>query len=1261
MSTVDSTPLSGGDFKMPYGSQEQSSHGYSNPSTCREELPHGYPAGYSLSTDPSTFGFSDFSVADQDGGGDLPQAFPSEQTASYSDPRFASQFSQYGPQSSLYPPEANIGISSPGSSTLSGGISPHTFTEGFSPQNNPATLNYAQLQQFNNQAFDESVLGSQFGSMLSLSNSQNFSLGAQTQLNRSLDVPRGATSYPPPNMPTRSNEAQYGRSMATNPASPLGGLMNSINTQFSGSPQQLSPALSGSPSGISSSGGPSHHSRMVSPTVRIELCSRDDSPRRSRLDRSLSRSHGSRRSHTHLSPYPDDSSSEDEPEASKARQSLRPPIETHMGSQQRNEDGSWKANPNSGLTGLSPDDRSGFGDHPMPTLDEIQAQRHLQEKNADVREWLSRSEVGSEAGDFEPAATGSRRRKSSRPRAKSANDAAGTTLGLGLQAPSLQTQSIPGPGVYINEPSELDEDDDVEELSEPESPVADIRAVDRQEYLIKEDTASSIYSRPWVDAEVPTTTEPTDARDQPLTANAAIMRFTQRAQEIDSASLAATVGSRRRSESDLGSIVHAAGVSKQIQGSHDPQRGRRGTLLNSIRDNILPHRGNSNKMKRKGSQVDEEPKQEGKLSRSSTDNQSLTAPKRVGSFGRPKSPRLDTNVSSSGHASRSPAAVASGMVAHAKDIIRRSRSRSDLGKSPKSPGLADLWTQHGGPPVPSLASPATTNAAKTPGNPGADDDSGDEDVEGPDGVIMDLSVRTDMIVIPTYDGFKFQVQELNPRLNHYLSERLTQEQLKRYKRLVEAKVKHSQNVAAHGCSSKTFCFALGGESKALPPRVGAKDPEATLVGFQIMLPGMTEEELERTTDGQVVAAQFPSGVPLPPVKRLPAEFECPLCFKVKRFYKPSDWTKHVHEDVQPFTCTFANCAEPKSFKRKADWVRHENERHRQLECWTCDIGECSHTCYRKDNFVQHLVREHKVPEPKVRTGRSGGPRSPLTPREPLQVWPGLSLSGGEPTEEDVWALVERCRRDASKHPRDEPCKFCGNICNTWKKLTVHLAKHMEQISMPVLALIDQKRLFPDAVTYQPIPQQTQPMPILSTMAPEELPTGILCAEPAEMDTDMPELAINGVSSQMMQTYPPPSLNSFGLDSTDSSMLGPTPTQFAGQSYPPLMAPTRPRASSFNDGSTYSASGSRQGTTYPPAAIPSRNLSPANLSPQMDAQRTYLSPQNTFTSPAASGWSNNYLTPSEGTPEMFMSDGQNQNLSAPEGQMGMQQQGYSYPS
>ena len=1226
MSSIDFTPLSGGDFKMPHVSQEPSLRGANNPSTCREEAPHGYPAGYSLSNNSLAFGFNDFSTGEQDGSAEIPQPFSADQPASFGGDQFPSPFSQYPSQSNLYPPESNIGLASPVPSTVSGGLSPQTFTESFSPQNNPVSLNYPQIQQFNSPAFDASALDSQFGSMLNLGNNQSLAFGNQAQSDRGFEhvlLPRGATSYPPPNLPA------YPRSMAPSAVNPLGDLMNSINTQFTGTPQQLSPAHSGSPSGMSSSGGPSHNSLMVSPTVRIEDCSIDESPRRSGLNRSLSkRSHGSRRSNTHLSPYPDDYSTEGETELRNSNQSLRPPTGAHSAPHHRREDGSWIANSQSGLTGLSPEDRSGLGDQMVPTLDEIMDGRQLAEKNADVEEWLSRSEVGSDAGDLEPNASKHRRNKASRPRAKSTNDVAGPNLGLGLQAPIIQT-SIPGPGVVINEPSELDGDLDIDEESELDSPVADITSVG----MLQDDTNSSNHSRPWADPELPVAFKATEGPSQPQTANAAIIRFTQRAQEIDNASLAATVGSRRRSESDLGSVLHGAGVSKQIS-SQDPQRGRKGTLFNSIRDGIRPHRGNSNKMKRKGSQVDDVPKSDEKLPRTSTENQSFTAPKRVGSFGRPKSPRIDTNLSPAGHSVRP-----TGVIAHAKDIIRRSRSRSDLSKSP---GLADLWTQHGGPPVPTLASPATPNTARTPVNVGGDDDSADEDGEG-DGIVMDLSVHTDMVVIPTYDGFKYQIQQLNPRLPPYLLERLTQEQLKRYKRLVEAKGKHSQSVSARNCPSKTFCFALGGESKGLPPRAGVKDAEVTLVGFQIMQPGMTEEELERTADGQIVAAQFPSGVPLPPVKRLPAEFECPLCFKVKKFHKPSDWTKHVHEDVQPFTCTFPNCTEPKSFKRKADWVRHENERHRQLECWTCNIGECAHTCYRKDNFVQHLVREHKVPEPKVRTGRAGGARSPLTPLEPSQVWPG-SLGGAEPTDDDVWALVERCRRDSSKHPRDEPCKFCGNMCNSWKKLTVHLAKHMEQISMPVLPLIDQKRLFPDVITFQPIPQQPQSMLPYSTMPPEDLPTGIICAEPAEMDMDMPEVAINGVSSQMMQTYPPPSLNTLGLESDAGS-------QFDGQSYPPLLSSARTRSSSFNDAMQYSTA--RTSTTYPPAGINSRSLSPAALGPQLDGQQGFLSPQNTFTSPAASGWSNNYLTPSEGTPEMFMSDGHT------EGQMGAQQQGFSY--
>ena len=263
------------------------------------------------------------------------------------------------------------------------------------------------------------------------------------------------------------------------------------------------------------------------------------------------------------------------------------------------------------------------------------------------------------------------------------------------------------------------------------------------------------------------------------------------------------------------------------------------------------------------------------------------------------------------------------------------------------------------------------------------------------------------------------------------------------------------------------------------------------------------------------------------MKRLPAEFECPLCFKVKKFYKPSDWTKHVHEDVQPFTCTFPNCGEPKSFKRKADWVRHENERHRQLENWTCQIADCSHTCYRKDNFVQHLVREHKIAEPRARVARGGNKDAPGGSHQgrPPNLSP-LIDTHADIIVDDSWSLVERCRRDTTKQPKDEPCRFCGNICNSWKKLTVHLARHMEQLSIPVLELVKIREVNPDTII-SPLEQRP---PVALTPSPidqQQSSSGIPNAGNPYNSTDaygMPTMMSNasmtpGMFAPMAGNYP----------------------------------------------------------------------------------------------------------------------------------------------
>ena len=518
-----------------------------------------------------------------------------------------------------------------------------------------------------------------------------------------------------------------------------------------------------------------------------------------------------------------------------------------------------------------------------------------------------------------------------RRRAKSHNDAHarhGAMPELGLVSHlQFNDSSIPGPGIYINEGSD---DDEGEEDDEPESPPAqiDVNATDTDNPYFPPATAAGTGKsagtvRPWNDAPAVATTP--SARYQPPTSNAAMMRFRQRAKDVESASLAATVGSRRLSESDLGSVRAAPGVSKAAHPDkkhHHENRQRRPSFL----DSILPRRTNNNLLKRKGSHPTPPPPlptvhtppvptvhtpPEGGPERANKDF-AIEKPKRMGSWGRPKSPRLGVDTNLVGPArdlgSSSGANLTASPWVSAKNVIKRTRSRSDLGKSP---GLMTLMTQHGGPPMPMLASPlADTEATRqTPAK--SPDDGDDDDDDAHEAVTMDLKVRSDPI-IPSYEGFKTHARQLNPRLAQYMVERITQEQMRRYKRLLEFRVRHLNVVQNRNCSSTSFCTALGGASRQLAPRAGNKDAETPFVGFQITAHASSDDEA--APEGSVVSAQFPSGVPPPAVKRLPAEFECPLCFKVKKFYKPSDWTKHVHEDVQPFTCTFPNCGEPQIFQ-----------------------------------------------------------------------------------------------------------------------------------------------------------------------------------------------------------------------------------------------------------------------------------------------------------------------------------------------------------
>jgi hypothetical protein len=726
------------------------------------------------------------------------------------------------------------------------------------------------------------------------------------------------------------------------------------------------------------------------------------------------------------------------------------------------------SSPRVGVEPLSRDDEV------VDSFKDIEDKRQLEERNDHVEEWLATSDAGSEPGDQGPANTLRRTPQASRRRAHTT----GThTDALG---PVYSDAHIPGPGALVDvetddeyfDESEIEEHTElvVQDYHESGSPHVSPHALDSREESDEtafpaleldeqpdpeEPLPSQFIKRgPWQDYDsgpIATT------KNQPNSSNAAAYKFNQEAAKWETSSRAATWGTRRRlSESEVNSIVDGS----QVRHLSLSKRGRERTssFLSKARG-IFPRRSSSN-IKEEPSVDTKEPVVTGHAHRSSVG--SIKPAQRVPSWGKPKSPSISTGGAFLAMTGQLAAVGRGNSVAQEVDTakssrplqaLKKQRSKSDVGKNAKSPGgLADLLTRHGGPPVPTLASPMHERepilAAQIIDN---EDAPADEDEDDADelAIKMEFEIRAEDI-LPTIEGFRDHARKINPRLAPYLLDRVAQEQIRRYKKLVETKIRHTRSVqVAKKCSSGKFCFDLGGEARLLAPRVSSKDPDTTLTQFQVSNPADEEVDEAGFTDGIVTPALFPSGIPLPPVQRLPAEIECNICFKVKKFQKPSDWTKHVHEDIQPFSCTFPNCPESKSFKRKADWVRHENERHRHLEWWKCSVQECNHICYRKDNFVQHLVREHKMTEPKMKRGSGSSKTKPV--------------NNGFAEDSEVWRLVEECRFETEKKPRDEPCPFCGNVCSTFKKLSVHMGKHMEQIAMPVLQLVNMREVSPDTI------------------------------------------------------------------------------------------------------------------------------------------------------------------------------------------------------
>lgn len=704
-------------------------------------------------------------------------------------------------------------------------------------------------------------------------------------------------------------------------------------------------------------------------------------------------------------------------------------------------------------SGVHPTRRKSISDIEIPNFKDQARNEEIAATMRDVEEWRSQAVESTDLGNEAPPqlhttlqAPISNRSRSLSTGAISTKPRAGHDFG------GISHEGFPGT-TGRNDAS--DEGGSVRSLS-PTPSIHRNRLVEGQVYyntttavFTQKDIELMKQSRHFHDGPAfPHITEPILGGERP-TANEEIEKWNRKADALSLLSRSATWGTRRRSEPSIYDIesVTSGGLLKRLSFGKGPEK-KPGIFLqlNNTIGNIVRKKsvGESNKLKRNRSSAAERSQPAASPLGINAGAGSLAPPPRSPNSNRvrPQSPRLQTTFGNEltpgeigGHHRRasvggaSPKAAIGGFFNNMSNSLRRNRSRSDLGGESGLTGLASQWKKMGGPPVPNLTSPKVElhdNDITLRDISDAEVDDDDEDDQADDG---EFAFDWETPIVATPDGFREHIRRLYPTLEPgYLLDRLAHQQVVRYKSLLNLRVKHSVALRNRTCISAEHCLSMGGSIKYFEAKTRGRS--------NLARSGQIDgDSSDSNPENKLGADSFPPGVPSPPAQTLPAEFECQLCFRVKRFSKPSDWTKHVHEDVQPFTCTYVNCKDAKSFKRKADWVRHENERHRHLEWWTCEIDDCNHRCYRKDNFLQHLVREHKLPEPTLKSK--------------------AAIKKAKGAEEEVWRIVRQSRHSTTVMPSEEPCKFCGKTFNSWKKLTVHLGKHMEHISLPILRVVEQ--------------------------------------------------------------------------------------------------------------------------------------------------------------------------------------------------------------
>lgn len=176
------------------------------------------------------------------------------------------------------------------------------------------------------------------------------------------------------------------------------------------------------------------------------------------------------------------------------------------------------------------------------------------------------------------------------------------------------------------------------------------------------------------------------------------------------------------------------------------------------------------------------------------------------------------------------------------------------------------------------------------------------------------------------------------------------------------------------------------------------------------------------------------GVDLPPPPKAAAsdkDFECPYCWIVcpARYGKGRAWKTHLLQDLQPYSCTYSECANPDLlFRSRREWAEHEAS-HRKV--WRCP--EHPAAVYDSQSGLEsHLRQKHldSIPENEIGTIVEVGEATTLDMRMRCPIcYASADTEGLGDFQHHIANHLERIATFALPHSREDESDGASSVAS----------------------------------------------------------------------------------------------------------------------------------------------------------------------------------------------------------------------------------------